>query len=276
MSDTLVGTPDPDEHDDRFPLPSCYQEGCEVCFPPAIVPFKGVLTPADVAAFREQASKAFGVTETVITYYISGPMRGKPGYNYDQFNEVDLALREDDSARVLNPAANFGGDKTRPASEYMQADMVMVLSADVIVLLPDWRTSEGARREVQLGIWTGKRFEEAKHDEAGWSFTAIPTPTLDESPRGSALDEAKQLITGDRNNAYGPPTQDFDRTAAMASAFGFEVNGRPLKGHHVAIFMMLLKVSRLAWTPGKRDSWVDAAGYAGCGFECATVEAENG
>jgi Domain of unknown function (DUF6378) len=93
----------------------------------------------------------------------------------------------------------------------------------------------------------------------------------DVSPRASALDEARALVTGDRNNTYGPPTQDFDRTAAMASGFGFRVNGEPLKGHHVAIFMILLKMSRLMWTPGKRDSWVDTAGYAACGYECAVA-----
>jgi hypothetical protein len=39
---------------------------------------------------------------------------------------------------------------------------------------------------------------------------------------------------------------------------------------------MLLKTSRLAWTPTKRDSWVDDAGYAGCGYECALEEAGHG
>ena len=97
------------------------------------------------------------------------------------------------------------------------------------------------------------------------------------SPRESALTEAKKLITGDRNNQYGPPTQDFNRTARMANAFGFAVvdeagNVNPVQAHHVALFVMFVKLSRLAWTPQKRDSWVDIAGYAGCGFECAVTE----
>jgi hypothetical protein len=102
-----------------------------------------------------------------------------------------------------------------------------------------------------------------------------------ESPRASVLSEAKGLITGDRNNVYGPPTADFSRTAGMANSFGFGVTAdggktyAPLKGHHVAIFMMLLKISRLAWTPGKRDSWVDAVGYSGCGYECIVEEEET-
>jgi hypothetical protein len=91
--------------------------------------------------------------------------------------------------------------------------------------------------------------------------------------RGEVLDEAKGLIEGDRNNSYGPPTRDFQRTAAMATAFGFQVDGLDLQAHHVAIFMALLKLSRLNWTPDKRDSWVDIAGYAGCGYECVTEEA---
>lgn len=97
----------------------------------------------------------------------------------------------------------------------------------------------------------------------------------EESARASVLAEATSLITGDRNNTYGPPTQDFRRTAGMASGFGFRFVSHdgadpvPLSAHHVAIFLILLKMSRLAWTPQKRDSWVDTAGYAGCGAECA-------
>jgi Domain of unknown function (DUF6378)/Domain of unknown function (DUF4406) len=220
--------------------------------------------------------------ETV--YYISGPMRGLPGYNYPTFIEVEKALLEslDLESRILNPARSFDGDTTRSVSEYMQRDMEMVLKANVLVLLPGWENSEGARREVQLGIWTGKLFmlaEKVQHFEnpadhpADWAFRDIDAPSLAASPRESALNEATHLITGDRNNQYGPPTQDFKRTAAMANAFGFSVNGEPLQAHHVAIFMMMLKTSRLAWSPQKRDSWVDAAGYAGCGYECAVEEA---
>ena len=90
--------------------------------------------------------------------------------------------------------------------------------------------------------------------------------------RGDMLDEAKGLVTGDRNNTYGPPNQDFQRTADMMSAYGFRVDDRPLTSADVAIFMSLLKISRLKWTPTKRDSWVDLAGYAACGLECAILD----
>lgn len=224
------------------------------------------------------------------TYYISGPMRGLPDYNYPAFLEVERQLAAElvscdgvvEPFEILNPARNFDGDTTREVQEYMNLDLQMILRAEVIVLLPGWRESSGARREVQLAIWSGKRFVKAfLFEENYWVFEPIETPTLEdtESPRASALDEAKQLITGDRNNSYGPPTEDFRRTADMATAFGFRVvthrgaEPEPLQPHHVAVFMMMLKTSRLAWSPRKRDSWVDAAGYAGCGYECAETEA---
>lgn len=221
--------------------------------------------------------------------YISGPMRGKPDFNYGAFNEVEAAIRETRSVfppdvEVMNPARNFGGDQTRDTTEYLTVDLSQVLAADAVVLLPDWRNSEGAKLEVRVAVATGKRFYESQKINVGtdgstdmvWGFreASVPGEVIDASARAAVLTEATQLITGDRNNAYGPPTQDFDRTAAMASAFGFQVNGQPLAAHHVAIFMILLKTSRLAWTPAKRDSWVDAAGYAGCGYECA-VESEK-
>ena len=40
-------------------------------------------------------------------------------------------------------------------------------------------------------------------------------------PRSDMLHEANRLITGDRNNQYGPPTQDFARTAALLNALGY-------------------------------------------------------
>lgn len=88
--------------------------------------------------------------------------------------------------------------------------------------------------------------------------------------RSEVLAEANRLITGERNNQYGEPTQDFTRTARMWSAY-LGINVKP---HDVAALMALLKLSRIAWQPEKRDSWVDLAGYAGCGYETVIVDGE--
>ncbi len=86
--------------------------------------------------------------------------------------------------------------------------------------------------------------------------------------RGDVLDQAKELINGDRNNQYGPPTQDFQRIAAMWSVY----LGQDVAPHDVAVCMTLLKVSRIAWSPEKEDHWVDAAGYMACGYETVGIE----
>lgn len=78
------------------------------------------------------------------------------------------------------------------------------------------------------------------------------------------LTQAEQLVNGDRNVQYGDPNADFERTAAMWSAY----LDHPLVKHDVAAMMALLKISRIAWSADKWDSWVDLAGYAACGASC--------
>lgn len=92
--------------------------------------------------------------------------------------------------------------------------------------------------------------------------------TEEKSPRETLLLGAVEAVTKQRNNQYGPPTQDFDRTAALWSIL-FEGKGEdPFEAHDVAIALIALKLSRLTWNPYNQDSWLDVAGYAGCGWEC--------
>lgn len=91
-------------------------------------------------------------------------------------------------------------------------------------------------------------------------------------PRAELLDGAKHLITGDRNNQYGPPLADFERTAGVLNALGYRKGTENLRPNDVAIIMVSLKLSRLMWMAGKEDTWMDVAGYAGCGWEVTLAE----
>lgn len=78
-----------------------------------------------------------------------------------------------------------------------------------------------------------------------------------------ALEEVLNVVK-ERGAVYGPPSEDFARTAKLWSAFlGFEVTPA-----QVTACMMLLKISRLAKTPDHRDSFVDVAGYVHCYEDC--------
>ena len=89
--------------------------------------------------------------------------------------------------------------------------------------------------------------------------------------RGELLAGAEAAVNGDRNAQYGDPRQDFHRTAIMWSAY----LGIQIEMHDVAALMALLKVSRIRWSPTKQDSWLDLAGYAACGWDCAVALTEN-
>lgn len=93
--------------------------------------------------------------------------------------------------------------------------------------------------------------------------------------RRDILEEAADLVEGDRNAQYGDPNQDFLRTATMWSVYIHGVMERKGPGYppelldpwDVAWMMILLKASRSTVSPGKRDHYADAAGYAACGYD---------
>lgn len=213
----------------------------------------------------------------VRTVYISGPMRGRPDYNYPQFHEVAKALRRNGlgsgeflpSFNVLNPAENFDGDQDRPIHEYLALDIRQVLDADAVVLLPGWRNSEGARLEIAVAQATGKRFFLARPTGivGGWEFSAYtPEPQAYQgievkAEPESIEEEASRLVrNGPRQKTYGHPRGDFDRVAGMWAA----LLGIPLTAEDVAIMMVAFKLARARQTPQHRDTKVDIIGYTIC------------
>lgn len=92
--------------------------------------------------------------------------------------------------------------------------------------------------------------------------------------RQGMLEEATEAVTKLRNKSYGEPDEDFQRIAGLWNALGIRIgpDAAELKGHHVAMLMICLKLSRVTWSPAHRDSWVDAAGYAACGLETAMLQ----
>lgn len=81
--------------------------------------------------------------------------------------------------------------------------------------------------------------------------------------REQILDTAKECITGQREQDYGSPENNFSTIAALWS----EYKQVPFSAVDVALMMILLKVSRIANGGGSGDSFVDIAGYAACGGE---------
>ena len=75
---------------------------------------------------------------------------------------------------------------------------------------------------------------------------------------GSLLDEAKQTITGERQDQYGAPEDSFGLIARYWTIY----LGSPVSPRDVAHLMALLKLARAQGQGFKRDNYVDLAGYA--------------
>lgn len=94
--------------------------------------------------------------------------------------------------------------------------------------------------------------------------------------RVEILNEAAELIVGQRQQDYGTPEENFQRMADFANVL-FRKNlesGEPLTPRQMAEFMILLKVARTVNSP-TRDSYVDIAGYAGIAGELADTESSK-
>jgi hypothetical protein len=108
---------------------------------------------------------------------------------------------------------------------------------------------------------------------------AGPEPPEDPCPvpeRVQPLREAERLICGARNASYGEPAEDLGRTAEFWTTYLRPrlVDGMTIRAHDVALMMDLLKTSRLVWSPGNHDSFVDKVGYTAIAWECAVAEAQ--
>ena len=86
--------------------------------------------------------------------------------------------------------------------------------------------------------------------------------------RKECLEQAMGCVLQDRASQYGGVEDNFRTIANFWSVY----LGRKVYPADVAAMMALLKIARAKANPKHGDNWVDLAGYAACGAECANVE----
>ena len=104
--------------------------------------------------------------------------------------------------------------------------------------------------------------------------TPTDTPTDTPTTRAAILDAAKKIVTGDREQQYGKPEDNFAVIAKFWEVYlseqcvggGADVTVNP---DDVAMLMALMKVARIMTGTFKGDSYIDACGYLACAAEIA-------
>lgn len=107
-------------------------------------------------------------------------------------------------------------------------------------------------------------------------------PIEDFSPRQKLLQEAFNITSSDRNQAYGNPEDNFQNIADRWNLFlRARFRGTTLAedveltAEDVGLMMIDMKLARLSTNPKHRDSLVDIAGYAACAEDCRVAELDE-
>jgi len=82
--------------------------------------------------------------------YISGKMTGLSAEEiFKNFNSVESVLVENNNG-VMNPAITWHllSPSKFNANEYLNISYAMMDVCDIVVVLPDWKTSSGAKKEL--------------------------------------------------------------------------------------------------------------------------------
>ena len=94
--------------------------------------------------------------------------------------------------------------------------------------------------------------------------------------RDQILNEAMHCVSGEREQDYGTPEQNFKTIALLWSVYIQRLGRGYLEDRDVAAMLALLKIARIASGHAKLDNWIDLAGYAACGGEIESAEEIQG
>ena len=189
-------------------------------------------------------------------------MTGRPDHNYPAFHEAEERFCKA-GWDVANPAENFGGRTDLPLEAYLRADVSLLARCDAIAMLPGWRESQGAAFEYLIACKLDLDVYDAWTMEPMADLAEVFYSIGRELPPESILDTAKRITATDRQEDYGHPSTDFERTAAMWTAIFSDRLAPDARVYAIDIplCMIAVKLARQAHRH-KRDNLVDIAGYA--------------
>lgn len=185
------------------------------------------------------------MTELCSPVYIAGPMTGLPQHNYPEFFKMEKILKDMGYKNVLNPAKIADGDTSKPYSFYIRESLKLISKADFVVFLKGWEKSKGANLEKHCADSMGIPC----YDQ---SFNLIDDKTM------SICQEADHLVSVDRQNQYGHPSDNFSDISVGWNVIAETQN---ITAEKVGLMFIWAKICREKFKH-KRDNLVDIAGFA--------------
>lgn len=204
-----------------------------------------------------------------VVLYLSSAMTGIADFNYPVFHAMEQSLKvTHPKVKLLNPARNFNGSKTKSRKEHMRKDFEMLLTATAIMFFGNWQDSKGVQaeftiaKELELDMYNAYGNKIYPEEVSFEKDVSNPKPQEKEAPK-DILDQAREIVLGDRKRDYNSPYQNFCKIASLWSALGFQWQGGPIPMERVADALVLLKLARGAHAY-KFDSELDSIGYIFC------------
>ena len=191
--------------------------------------------------------------------YLSGAMTGVPEFNFPAFNEAAAAWRAC-GYRVTNPAEGFNGKTDLPRNVYLREDILILVDdreglVDAVAVLPGWQASQGASLEVSIARALSIPVLDARFPEGPVHYYEPPEQ------------QARRIVGGDRNKAYGSAYENFtDIARVWEGILRIQVTAA-----QVGLCMIGVKLAREGYRPSK-DNIVDAIGYSLCVDQIRDVE----
>ena len=189
-----------------------------------------------------------------------------------------------DEGAILFSLAEKGIDKTlkeRLKAALVEArwpeDAMYTEDADGKITLVDCAGYEGAGQSGFDAMIPDEEREGDGYDqvllEKGYRPDMVFEDATPTAPRDAILQEAIHLTMGDRNKAYGPPYQNMKHIANLWSVYLSDRYGvdLALSAEDTANMNQLQKIARTHQKEVSRDTYVDAAAYAGIAGECREV-----
>jgi|11BtaG_2_1085332.scaffolds.fasta_scaffold18588_2 hypothetical protein len=212
-------------------------------------------------------------------YYIAGPMRGCPRYNFAAFDEAatNISFRGDEFISPADIDREHGFDPYKlpedtdwsnipdqvPQREAVARDTKAILECDAMYMLKGWQKSRGATAEYYIALWLDMPVE-------------FEDPTEDPNYVPDVIEEAGHLASVDRQSTYGHPIENWQRIVdSFAPMIQHKMkDGESLDIHDYWRLMVITKVSRDVHKP-KRDNKVDIVGYVQCAQQVYEKEQEK-